>query len=151
MEDENEVQKHPRLKATIDRFMQDEQYSLTESIVLEEMAYSALRDIEHKQNVGINLNRLEHNDREKAFHDQWLKENDPLLYINYGNGILQDLFLRSERIGLGADTCIHKINQRDREIVATVIQWLGSNIGMCFLEESLKRCGYKITQLKKDD
>jgi len=31
------------------------------------------------------------------------------------------------------------ITSRDRLIVATVIQWLGSNCGMSFLHEALKR------------
>jgi len=29
-------------------------------------------------------------------------------------------------------------------VAATVIQWLGSNVGMSFLEESLGSCGYRI-------
>lgn len=28
---------------------------------------------------------------------------------------------------------------RDAEVAATVIQWLGSNVGMCFLEKVIKR------------
>lgn len=34
-------------------------------------------------------------------------------------------------------------------MAATVVQWLGSNIGMSFLEESLERCGYKIVEVKR--
>lgn len=38
-----------------------------------------------------------------------------------------------------------EISDRERQIASTVIQWLGSNIGMSFLECALQRCGRKIT------
>jgi hypothetical protein len=41
------------------------------------------------------------------------------------------------------------ITERDRNIAATLIQWLGSNVGMAFLHESLRRCGYDVA--KRDD
>lgn len=44
---------------------------------------------------------------------------------------------------------IQEINNRDRMIVATVIQWLGSNCGMCFLGEALERFGARIVYDKK--
>ena len=34
--------------------------------------------------------------------------------------------------------------ERDRIVAATVIQWLGSNVGFGFLEEALRKCGYRI-------
>ena len=40
------------------------------------------------------------------------------------------------------------INERDRMIVATVIQWLGSNVGFSFLHETLKDFGYIIVEKK---
>jgi hypothetical protein len=42
-----------------------------------------------------------------------------------------------------------KITARERFIVATVIQWLGSNVGFCFLREVLKSCGYDIVKHKE--
>lgn len=33
---------------------------------------------------------------------------------------------------------------RERVIIATIIQWLGSNIGFDFLRRALDRCGYEI-------
>jgi hypothetical protein len=52
--------------------------------------------------------------------------------------------------GLDTKECIEVISGRDRMIVATVIQWLGSNCGICFLEESLKRFGAKIIYEQTD-
>jgi hypothetical protein len=33
----------------------------------------------------------------------------------------------------------NNFSDRDAEVAATVIQWLGSNVGMCFLEDVIKR------------
>jgi len=113
---------------------------------LESIASSVLDDLVQFENVGYFTRRLEFNPREKAFHDQWLEENKPLRYVNHGNGLLQDLFFdRDENKKL---KCFLEINKRDREIVATVIQWLGTNIGFNFLETVLKIAGYKIEKIK---
>ena len=42
-----------------------------------------------------------------------------------------------------------KITFRERFIVATIIQWLGSNCGICFLKESLRDAGYEIVKIKE--
>lgn len=35
------------------------------------------------------------------------------------------------------------MSQRDATLAATLIQWLGTKVGFCFLESALGRCGYK--------
>jgi hypothetical protein len=102
----------------------------------------------YKANVGINTKRLPHNEREKAFYEQWLQENAPVAGVNCGHGILQDLFIESELTGFNRKV-IEEISNRDRMIVATVIQWLGSNCGMCFLGEALEKFGARIVYDKK--
>ena len=92
----------------------------------------------HSENIGYFTHRLEFNDTEKAFHDKWLEINEPKRGFNYGHGTLQDLFFDQK------GKCLVELTKRDREIVATVIQWLGSNIGFSFLQETLKEVGYKI-------
>lgn len=37
-----------------------------------------------------------------------------------------------------------KITRKDRAIIATFIQWLGSNVGYSFLEATLRKCGLEI-------
>lgn len=99
----------------------------------------AIKQDAWESNKGISFDRVEHNIREKAFYDQWMKDNEPKLYLNYGHGVLQDLFIKSKSL-FGFDReWLLEINNRDRLIAATVIQWLGSNCGMCFLSEALKR------------
>ena len=74
--------------------------------------------------------RRNQNAREKAFFDQWLYEQE--------SSLLTNLFQGS---GLG-----DLVSHREATIAATLIQWLGTNVGFCFLESALKRCGYKIVK-----
>lgn len=114
---------------------------------VESIAYEFLREHKDEQNVGVMLYRTKNNPREKAFSEQWHEDNKIKTYMNYGNGLLQDLFVQVDK-----DTqrrrLIYEITKNDRAIVATVIQWLGTNIGFSFLESALLRCGYRITKIK---
>jgi hypothetical protein len=112
---------------------------------LEAIQSNILDGLIQAENVGYFTKRLEHNPKETAFHDQWIKENRPLSWVNSGHGLLQDLFF--ERQENQKWKCIVEINKRDREIVATVIQWLGTNMGICFLETTLRSVGYKIVKI----
>ncbi len=107
--------------------------------------------IEH---VGIWTNRLEakaNNPREVAFAEQWQKENK--VYTDLDLPILQELFIKGNRHEsiFAKVEIIEKIDQRDARIVATVMQWLGSNCGMSYLHESLAKCGYKIVKIPRED
>lgn len=118
---------------------------------LDDIIQAADRVICYKANVGINQKRLEWNEREKAFHDQWLQENAPVAGVNYGHGILQDLFIESDSPFGFSRKVVELINDRDRMITATVIQWLGSNCGMCFLGEALQRFNARIVYDKTNE
>lgn len=93
---------------------------------------------------GLDTRRREHNHRENAFAETWEQENERRPGVNFGQGMLQDLLAkRSEKWPYYP--CLRKvIDNRDAAIVATVVQWLGTNVGMSFLEEALKRCGFRI-------
>lgn len=83
---------------------------------------------------GLYIGRLANdNPREVAFASQWEKENvgRALSMHSYG-GTLDQLLNRC-------------VDQKTATDVATVIQWLGSNVGFSFLHEALQRCGYKLT------
>ena len=104
---------------------------------------------------GISCRRLnQHNPREVAFAQEWDKENDSGWNsgTNHGHGILQDLFVGCSPVFPFTHKWYElKINRRERMIVATVIQWLGSNCGMSFLDCALKKAGYKIVPIKTDN
>lgn len=102
----------------------------------------AIQMNDHRADRGIRYERVKDNIREQSFSDQWFKNNEPCPGLNYGNGTLQDLFMDRKGSPLSIHSSVvvtEKITVRDRMIVATVIQWLGSNVGMAFLGDALKR------------
>lgn len=124
---------------------------------LEAISRIVNKDDVWSQHVGLSFDRVAHNEREKAFYEQWKKENEPRSHINYGHGILQDLFFLQVKDSpnhfmnvFNNLYCHTEINKRDRMIVATVIQWLGSNCGMAFLHEAVGKFGY-VLHPKRDD
>lgn len=110
----------------------------------QELINAVIKQKAYEANIGLFVDRIEFNQREKAFHLNWMKENRPDSGINNGNGILQDLFINQLRYN---KVSLHMITDHERMIVATVIQWLGSNCGMAFLEETLKTFGKKISDI----
>lgn len=86
--------------------------------------------------------------KEKVFADHWEEENRRLPYVNYGQGILQDLFMKPGSLR-HYPYATHVINCRERMIVATVIQWLGSNCGFGWLIDVLKECGWELRRIEK--
>lgn len=100
-------------------------------------------------NRGWRYRRIEYNPREKAFADEWEKTNEPKHGIDYGYGTLQDLFFTGTPFCVFGDRprCTKVISLRERMIVATVIQWLGSNIGWCWLTTTLRACGYRLERI----
>ena len=72
---------------------------------------------------GFSAHRLRpeaQNPREVAFWEQWSFEHQ----VHRG-GLLAHL--------------VPDYTERDARVAATIIQWLGSNVGMCFIEEAAER------------
>jgi len=97
---------------------------------------------------GLHSHRLkkeQNNPREEAFDRQWQKES---LGQKNGRDILSMLFSiegpdynnHRKWLELGPPT------NRDRIVAATVIQWLGSNVGFDFIGLAVRRCGYEIVR-----
>lgn len=109
-------------------------------------------------NFGIHYDRVINDRRspllEREFATEWEKICRPQRGINYGHGTLQDLMFIDKKTGettfpnfvRGNVTCWTKITPRDAAIVATVIQWLGTNCGFSFLSDVLDRAGYKLVR-----
>jgi hypothetical protein len=95
---------------------------------------------------------------EKVFADLWEKENERRPGINYGMGILQDLMVTQREPGPKDYAVADRmatfkwrrvafvVTPRERVIVATVIQWLGTNVGWCFLSRCVEACGYRLVR-----
>lgn len=94
-------------------------------------------------NRGYLYERTLHNPLEAALASAWEKENEKRRHINFGFGILQDLFMERGKF-MFESRCVHEVTDAERMVAATVIQWLGSNCGRSFYEEALRKCGYKV-------
>lgn len=75
-------------------------------------------------------------EREHAFHEQWRQEQDPSL----GSSMIYSL---THSWG------IEDLTTREVAIMSSLVTWLGTNVGFCFLENALRRCGYKIVKDSK--
>lgn len=95
-----------------------------------------MRDKEHPDR-GHLYDRTEFSRLELSFAEAWERHNRPHPGTNFGNGILQDLFLDHF-------CCHHRITPNERYVAATVVQWLGSNVGFSFMQGCLNACGYLI-------
>lgn len=84
-----------------------------------------------RQNVGIHARRLEDplNALERAFAAEWEEENERGHVLAWLTTKEQGAWTRPGQLP----------TDRDREIAATVVQWLGSNVGRDFLCNVLTR------------
>ena len=103
--------------------------------------------------------------RERAFAETWNKRNQKRTGTGRGMeyGMLQGLFVinapsreeakvgywEDREMGGGGETFAIEVSEREQRIVATFVQFLGTSGGLSFLDDALKRCGYKI--VSKDD
>lgn len=95
---------------------------------------------------GLHANGLTEaadNPREVAFAQEWHCENSR---ERYGIGTSRSTlgYLLGDGTLHGA---IHP-SDRDSTVSATVVQWLGSNVGMSFLRNALARFGMEIVKKK---
>ncbi len=91
-----------------------------------------------KRYIGKFHDRIKSNHVEKAFADEWEKANIPDRCINNGFGILEAvMYSRNDP---------RKITKEEIVTASTIIQWLGSNVGFCFLKDALGRCDYQIVR-----
>lgn len=86
------------------------------------------------------------NDTEEAFLKTWnargmRSSRDRIYGVN-----LFSFLCRPEKPEFG----LKKVTWRDRLVAATIIQWLGSNCGICFLRTALQSCGYDIVPVEKE-
>lgn len=93
-----------------------------------------------KKYIGKFHDRIKFNHVEKAFADEWEKVNIPERMINNGFGILEAIVFSE-----GKD---RELTKEEVVTASTIIQWLGSNIGFCFLQDALARCDYQIVHKK---
>lgn len=110
-----------------------------------------------KQNKGLFFDRGGQNELQKSLKEEWMKMNInsvetissvkmECFFSIRKNNILQMLFTEYGKFGY-IDKTLLDITPRDRFVVATIIQWLGTNVGSSFLETALNNAGFKITKI----
>lgn len=81
-----------------------------------------------KKHQGLHPYRYKDNPMENRFAAKWQEENDRTI----GNGLLEYL------LGDGSKAA-RDVTDRDRLVAATVVQWLGSQVGQHFLKKVLRK------------
>jgi len=108
-------------------------------------AYEASRETAEPPDMGAAVAGCLYRNREQAFADQWAHEH------RIGD-LAQELMVRPPKKGerrspFGFDGVLaFWLTYRERVILATVVQWLGSNVGFDFLRQALARCGCEIVE-----
>jgi hypothetical protein len=113
------------------------------------MPNGRLRDDESVVHRGLDYARVERDRHltpnempptlEVAFAEEWERENVPQPGLNQGHGVLQNLMCEPN-----SHVLRETITQRDASIVATAIQWLGTNVGRAFLQSVFGQAEYTL-------
>lgn len=77
---------------------------------------------------GLRAQRIDHNPMERRFAEAWDREHEP------GRSVLGYLLGDPNRLHYAGPP---DVEERDAEVAATVIQWLGSPVGQHFLANAL--------------
>jgi hypothetical protein len=86
------------------------------------------------KNKGYHQCRFKDNPMEKLFAQEWERINTSRMTQDLdGKGILDYMLAKDNNYPAGEAT------PRDREVAATIIQWLGSPVGQGFLEDVQKQ------------
>jgi hypothetical protein len=85
------------------------------------------------KHVGRNRHRLASNPKEKVFARAWLEQQTE-------SHTLQWLLCASP----DQNTQERDLTQLEATCAATLMQWLGSPVGFCFLQDALRECGYEL-------
>lgn len=83
-------------------------------------------------NKGLHQYRFQDNPLEQHYAEAWEKENTR---ESNGHGILDYLLAKDPNYPKG------EVTTRDREVAATVVQWLGSSVGNNFVRDVLESSG----------
>lgn len=79
--------------------------------------------------IGLRPERTRYDVREEVFARIWRKYNKRDPGVNFNCTYLELILSTDEH------TARTSLTQRDATVATTIIQWLGTNIGQCFLKE----------------
>ncbi len=87
------------------------------------------------------------NPREIAFQENWAKACKLSNGTSFGHGLAQNILMKQGNNPMRTSRCLEILTFRDRKIIATIIQWFGSNMGLEFLTRTLRDCGYRLEKI----
>lgn len=97
--------------------------------------------------VGLWPDRLKKeqmNSREVAFAERWQIEQNEGRILAW---LLTAHKPERQQPPFYSPPLPRETTKRERQVAATVIQWLGSNVGFSFLQVALRNCGYRIEEI----
>lgn len=112
------------------------------------------REIKH---VGLHADRLSpdrDNPIEVAFAREWREQNNlshTAAYLVQVPCAADDKDCIQSCCGGHVKKPFGDLTQEHATVMATLVQWLGSTCGMCFLREALGMAGYEIVRTKGGD
>ena len=109
-------------------------------------------DVKH---IGSHSDRCDHKadgwfNKEAVFARKWAETNRPPPFLNSGIGPLEHLVTMrpipsDSRVIFGSGYERYRdLTQAEATAAASVIQWLGTNCGWCWLEECIRECGFDL-------
>lgn len=87
---------------------------------------------------------------EKIFSEEWECACDPKQGLNSGRGTLDALLVHHKSHDHYSNPQMIYPTKRERMLVATAIQWLGTNCGFCFLRECLEKAGWSVVRKREE-
>jgi hypothetical protein len=82
------------------------------------------------KNKGLSQHRFRDNPLEERFSKAWEREN-----VSRADGSLNGSGTLDYLLAINPNFPAGEVSERDREVAATVIQWLGSPVGQGFLRD----------------
>lgn len=95
-------------------------------------AIAILEEAIEPRHQGLHPNRLL-SDPERIYFEEWCKANERVPFVNSGFNTLEWILCPSEQ------RTPDRVGDRDAQVAATLIQWLGTNCGRCFIEKCEQR------------
>ncbi|MCA9233310.1 MAG: hypothetical protein KDA57_21880 [Planctomycetales bacterium] len=94
-----------------------------------QLAMQEIQKVLDSAHEGLHPDRLR-SFPERIYAEQWQREQRRLAHLNSGFGLLELLLVPEGQKG------VPHVSQRDAQVAATVIQWLGTNCGRAFVQQA---------------
>ena len=100
-------------------------------------AMDALSRVIDPRPITLHPQRLK-NEAEQVYYDLWIERNKRIPHLNGGYTLIEHLLSpeNARRDPFTKRVIPDPVSQHDMTIATTVIQWLGTNCGRCFIEQA---------------